>query len=295
MQFSGIPLFKVFGGLFLLHRYNKGFYIINPETEAMRGIFGKKARAAVKIERLSRVEHELKERMKKERSTLNVLDSMLKERDESLKLQEEKVIQLRKEYETRLSAIKAKEERLKKKEQEMKSLEKVNVDMLALKKALERDCDSLQNERAIAAEHAEKQKDLLIRLHKEEAHTHAEISRVKKVVDDMHKQFESAYARATKLTDMLRIKEHELRVVEEKLAQTHKKHHEISAQITHHSLKEIDACIKRAEDFIERGLIVKARQEYDKIRIFYANLTINEKQQQYKKITRIRDRLNYHF
>ncbi|MFH1182244.1 MAG: hypothetical protein V1702_04755 [Candidatus Woesearchaeota archaeon] len=260
-----------------------------------RDLTASKSQHNKNLGKLSRKEEQLKQKMKIEKDALNVLDGMLKEREETLKLHEEKVVILRQEYEKKLSELKGKEERLKTKEQEMKKLERLNSDLLLLKKQLERECDELEKEKAVAEKHVEKEQALLERLHKEEAHLRVEISHSKKALEDMHHQFESAYLRATKLTDVLRVKEHELRQVDEKLRHAHMKHHEVSSQITHHSMKEVEACLRRADDFIERGMIVKARQEYEKIRKFYANLTSREKGKVYNKIAKIKERLSYHF
>lgn len=266
----------------------------------MGGLFRKKRGLAASEKRhkkttLNLKEHQLKEKMKAEKDALNVLDLMLRERDEILKMHEEKVVVLRQQYEKKLAELKVKEERLRLREQEMEKLERLNRDLLMLKKQLERECDELEKERALSEKQVAKEQTLLENLHKEEAHFKVEVSTSKKSLENMHRQFESAYLRATKLTDVLRVKEHELRLVDEKLRHAHKKHHEVSSQITHHSLKEVEACLRRADDFIEHGMIVKAKQEYEKIRKFYANLTSKEKKKIYNKIAKIKERLNYNF
>jgi chromosome segregation ATPase len=278
---------------------------MKPALLSMGALFGKKGDSASSrkksakynhtLGKLSQMEHQLRIKMKNERDALNVLDSMLKSREESLRANEEKVVALKKEYDAKMPELKAKEERLKNKEQELKKLEKVNADLLLLKKTLERECDNLEKERDIAAHHAKDEQLVLGQLHKDEAHLRSEISSAKKALEDMHRQFESAYSHATKLTDMLHVKEHELKEIDEKLRHAHAKHSEVSSLITHHSKKEVEACLRRAHDFVERGMIVKARQEYEKIRNFYANLTSKEKGKVYNKIEKLKERLSYHF
>jgi chromosome segregation ATPase len=260
-----------------------------------KGSSKKKAAQYNKLAKLSEMENQLRVKMKQERDALNVLDTMLKERDESLKLHEERVVVLRKEYEAKLSELNAKEGRLKKREAEMKSLEKINRDLLLLKKELEKECEGLENERDLAKKNVEKEEQMLGQLQKEEINLRTNVSESKKALDNIHSQFASAYQRATRLTDVLRVKEHELRNVEEKLKHAHAKHKEVSAEITHHSLKEVEACLRRGTDFIEHGMIVKAKQEYEKIRKFYGNLTSHEKSRVYGKIHHLKDRLTYHF
>lgn len=224
------------------------------------------------------------------------MEAMFREKEELLKHHENKVVQLKKEYGNKLAVLNQRE----RKEEELESLEKKNRSLLETKRLLEKRCKRLAREareEAVLKDYLARGRKEVGRLHHDEARKRAELVELQRKVVVLKEDFDRAYKNAERITTFLKTKEAELRKVKKELDEADAKRRHVTSQITHHSISEVRIAIKRAEDHLSGSgrNFAKARQEYERIRKFYAHLPREEKRKVYGAIEAVKARIFPHF
>ncbi len=230
--------------------------------------------------------------IEKERKTLKVLEGIVREKEELLRHHEDKVIQLKKDYEKKLKSLVERETGLDRKETELKSAERASRDLLRRKNGLEADCSKLSREESILKESIARLRKGVSELHGEHARKQAAVLKMHETHGSLQKEFDKAYERASKVDAFYKARDAELRRINQELAAATAKHEQIIAQITYHSSREIRNCIKKANEYIKKRLFEKSLLEHERIRKFYSHLSPGDKKKLYKQIARIRQRLS---
>ena len=231
--------------------------------------------------------------LEKERRTLKVLEGIVREKEELLRHHEDKVIQLKKEYEKKLKSLPEREKELERRATELKSAERASRDLLRHKNGLEADCRKLSREESILKESIARLRKGVSELHGEHAHKQAAVLKMHEKHGSLQKEFDQAYARASKVDAFYKARDAELGRVNQALAAATLKHEHILGQITYHSSQEIRSCIKKANEYIRKRLFEKSLLEHERIRKFYSYLSPDDKRKLYKQIAVIRQKLSH--
>ena len=231
--------------------------------------------------------------VEKERRTLKVLEGIVREKEELLRHHEDKVIQLKSDYEKKLKSLAEKEGELERRSSEIKSAEHASRDLLGRKGRLEADCRKLGQEESILKDSVAGLRKGIGELHGEHARRQADVLKMHEKHSSLQKEFDKAYERASKVDAYYRAREAELSQANQALAEATQKHERILAQITYHSSREIRNCIKKAYECIRKRLFEQALLEYERIRKFYSYLSPDEKKRLYRQIAGVRQKLSH--
>lgn len=230
--------------------------------------------------------------MKTGRKNFKAMEAMLKEREELLKHHEVKVVHFRNEFEKKLAGLAKKEAALAAREKELKGLQKSTGHLLRNRSLLEKRCQKLSHEEHVFRGYIARGQKEVEKLHHEDARKRAELRSFQKKLDSLKSQFDSIYSNADRITTSLKTREAELRRVTRALEEAEARHRNVISKITYHSKAEIRSSVKSAEKHLKQGLVGKAREEYERIRNFYAHLPHGDKRKVYSSIEKIRVRLS---
>ena len=223
-----------------------------------------------------------------------VMESMLKEREELLSLHEHKVIALKKEYEEKL-------EKLGKKESELSRRETLLKDASHQEAKIARHMQKLEAIERQAGSEVNSLKARIGALKKESESIEKEIADKKNRAKELHLRFGKAHSsflsieaqhrevlqQLSKDRELSEMKKKELGEVNREIAQAKKNLDSISSRLTHDIIREIKVLAMRIDDHLKHKDSFRAKQDYSKIREFYAKLSSKEKKRIYSRISKI--------
>lgn len=220
------------------------------------------------------------------------MQKMIDHRNAMLSHHESKVVQLKKTFEERLAAVEKREASFVVREKELKALASSSDKLRKEKQSLERECESLAREEAVMKSYVAKQSTLVGALHRDEARLVLHAANLEKKVAGLNLNFDNHYKNSEKITSYLRAREAELRRVLREIKEAEAHRALLLSEITHHSVSEIHARLKRAEESLRTGFFDRAAVEYEAMRKFYSNLSRSEKKKLYHSIEQVKSRLS---
>jgi chromosome segregation ATPase len=248
-----------------------------------------------RLAKLKSMERELSEKRAKEKHAFSVMQGMLKEREELHALHEKKVVELRQQYGKKLKSLDDREKQLELREIRVRDLESANKELLRERNRLEKEVGRYRTEAEIIRAAVAKHNEELQLVQREEAHTRTELHRVSSQLKRLQAQFDRAHSNAAEMDAAVKERNAERQRLQQELDKLARRHSEMAAELTHHSAREIKVSIRRAEEHIQRGLIAKAQNEYERIRKFYVHLPQKEKKKVYPAVAKLKERLTHHF